>query len=434
MVAVNFCNRCLLTTLVVTSTALILKFCFTSVDFSRVRQKEVHIQPWQPRQPWPEDDELYQKRKPTISGSIQRRLNSRFVNDGGSPMTTGPSNLLSFSGKQRNLKRSSINDRLSSSTELRDSVPSSLPADVIDKVEKFVFFIGYPRSGHSIIGSFMDAHPHMVIAHEFMLFKKLRNLNEVQELDQIELLQSKSYLFDSLYNSSIEAAMSGWRSKDRNVKNYTLSVDSPWLGMYDRYISVIGDKSGGKTAKMYLQEPEQFTAHYQQLKKTLEIPIKVIHCIRNPYDMVSTNALYLTGYMRNDETFVSNFKLWMSKLKYSEFIKAQFNHENILNKSIDLFKNQTIAVMKIADLVGAQNVLNIHNSDLVNDPNSTLTKICYFLEVKCSPEYLRSCSEKVFKSTSKSRKLVVWPQRLRDIMDNLIKRYTFFHRYSFGSE
>ena len=416
MVAVNFCNKCLFTTLVVASTAFILKYCFTPVDFSRA-SKEVHniIQPWQPE----DAGELYLKRKPTISGSIQR---------------TGQNNLLPFSGKQHNLKHSFINDRVSSSTTMRDSVLRSLPTDVINKVEKFVFFIGYPRSGHSIVGSFMDAHPHMVIAHEFKLFKKLRNLNEVQEIDQIELLQSKHYLFDSLYNSSIGAVTSGWRSKDKNVKNYTLSVDSPWLGKYDRYISVIGDKSGGKTSILYSQEPEQFTAHYQQLKKTLGIPIKVIHCIRNPYDMVSTNALYRAGDIRNNEKFVTNFKLWMSKLKYREFTKAQFNDENILNWSIDLFKNQTIAVVKIADLVGAQNVLNIHNSNLVNDPNSTLTKICCFLEVKCSPEYLRSCSEKVFKSTSKSRKLVAWPQRLRDIMDNLIKTYTFFHRYSFSSE
>ena len=44
---------------------------------------------------------------------------------------------------------------------------NSLSQNVIDGVKKFVIFIGYPRSGHSIVGSFMDAHPHMVITQLF---------------------------------------------------------------------------------------------------------------------------------------------------------------------------------------------------------------------------------------------------------------------------
>lgn len=33
-------------------------------------------------------------------------------------------------------------------------------------VRTFVLFVGYPRSGHSLIGSIMDAHPNIIIAHE----------------------------------------------------------------------------------------------------------------------------------------------------------------------------------------------------------------------------------------------------------------------------
>ena len=46
---------------------------------------------------------------------------------------------------------------------------AKLPSEVINGIKKFVFFVGYAcaRSGHSIVGSLMDAHPHVVIAHEF---------------------------------------------------------------------------------------------------------------------------------------------------------------------------------------------------------------------------------------------------------------------------
>ena len=45
-----------------------------------------------------------------------------------------------------------------------------LSKQTVEDVEKFVFFIGYPRSGHSIIASLMDAHPNIVIAHQYNVF------------------------------------------------------------------------------------------------------------------------------------------------------------------------------------------------------------------------------------------------------------------------
>jgi len=39
-------------------------------------------------------------------------------------------------------------------------------AALFDKVRTYVMFVGYPRSGHSLIGSLLDAHPNVVIAHE----------------------------------------------------------------------------------------------------------------------------------------------------------------------------------------------------------------------------------------------------------------------------
>ena len=48
-----------------------------------------------------------------------------------------------------------------------------VPQSVIDRVKTFIFFVGHPCSGHSIVGSLIDSHPHMVISHEYTLFQKL---------------------------------------------------------------------------------------------------------------------------------------------------------------------------------------------------------------------------------------------------------------------
>ena len=68
--------------------------------------------------------------------------------------------------------------------DLTSDIISDLKTDVLSPqviagVKKFVFFIGYGRSGHSIIGSIMDAHPHVVIAHEFFLFSKFPKLEQI---------------------------------------------------------------------------------------------------------------------------------------------------------------------------------------------------------------------------------------------------------------
>ncbi|MBV6654043.1 MAG: hypothetical protein KI786_09830, partial [Mameliella sp.] len=35
-----------------------------------------------------------------------------------------------------------------------------------EKINKGIFFIGYPRSGHSILGALLDAHPQVALSHE----------------------------------------------------------------------------------------------------------------------------------------------------------------------------------------------------------------------------------------------------------------------------
>ena len=41
-----------------------------------------------------------------------------------------------------------------------------------DGIQTFVLFIGYGRSGHSLVAAILDAHPKIVIAHEFDVSRK----------------------------------------------------------------------------------------------------------------------------------------------------------------------------------------------------------------------------------------------------------------------
>ena len=82
-----------------------------------------------------------------------------------------------------------------------DALPL-LPESTVNSVEKFVFFVGYRRSGHSMIGSVMDAHPDMIIAHEYLLFV-LPNWNKTTTYFVISIISSKYTLCKQLFQCTV---------------------------------------------------------------------------------------------------------------------------------------------------------------------------------------------------------------------------------------
>ena len=284
----------------------------------------------------------------------------------------------------------------------------------IEGVEKFVFFIGYPRSGHSIIGSMMDAHPNMVIAHEYFLFNQwdtaVRNR-----------LKNKTYFFNALYKNSFEDAMNprGLRNIKDMHKGYTLAMNSTWQGGFTK-LRIIGDKSGGQTCIQWNKNAEQMKVYYQELLATLEIPIHVLHVVRNPYDMIATAVLYAALGHKPDTKYPATED------------KKYFNPTLLRDKANYILEmaNAVEGMVKEMDF----NLLQLHNEDFIADPKGTIGRICDFLEVECTEEYLRECYDKAYKVISRSRNLVVWTTEVHEMIEKAMEKHAFFHRYSFQSD
>ena len=344
--------------------------------------------------------------------------------------------------------------------ELEDA--PTLTTDDIGGIEKFVFFIGYPRSGHSIVGSLMDAHPHMVIANEFMLFKNWKYYSDRQKEDgeRNPFYKNRNYLFNALYKRSYWDTTDGLRNEQNAMKNYTLSMDSSlWQGKFDKYISVIGDKSGGVTAGTYLLSNSTFSRYLDELRVTVNIPIKAIHVVRNPYDQISTCVLYKDHnrllnslevalqdspdkkpkHPESRLTTVSKYKAAMAALQAKgdnkTFAVAKYESENRLDYCIGRLVERASAVAKIIGLIGPSNVIEVHNTDLVSDPKAAIGKLCSSLEVPCAPDYLQACANKVFKSISRTRDMLHWSPKMKaKVEEDVIQTYPFFSRYSFVND
>ena len=104
-----------------------------------------------------------------------------------------------------------------------------LPVEVCDDVETLIMFIGYPRSGHSLIGSLIDAHPHAIVANEFDLVGSWKAWDSRQ--------QNKYYMFSQLYKNSQEQIMGGYRTHNaRHFFDY--SVPNQWQGKFKNTVKV----------------------------------------------------------------------------------------------------------------------------------------------------------------------------------------------------
>ncbi|MFC2144937.1 hypothetical protein ACFLQQ_01270, partial [Actinomycetota bacterium] len=133
-------------------------------------------------------------------------------------------------------------------------------------VEKFCFFIGYPRSGHSVVGSILDAHKNIIISHE---------LDVVKYIDQG---LKKEIIYGSILRNSFRKS-----TKGREQTGYKFDIPNEWQGRFDE-LKIIGDKKGGTTS-VRIQRKKSLL---KDMEKYFDIKVVFIHVTRNPFDNIST--------------------------------------------------------------------------------------------------------------------------------------------------
>ena len=99
-------------------------------------------------------------------------------------------------------------------------------------------FIGYPRSSHSLMGAILDAHPHIVIPHEYHI---VNQWSIYQDEALINTGMQKYLLFYNLHSLSTWQAVFGNRAKkpvflDDGI--YSYNVPGAWQGTFSGKIKV----------------------------------------------------------------------------------------------------------------------------------------------------------------------------------------------------
>ena len=213
------------------------------------------------------------------------------------------------------------------------------------QIRTYCMFIGYQRSGHSLIGALIDAHPNAAMGIE------------VDVLNLVGSGYGKNQIFYCLIrNSQI------FRKKLHNTwTDYSYHVPGQYQGSY-RQLFVIGDKKGGKSTLRLGNDIELF----DHLKELLKCPVKVLHVIRHPMDNISTMVIRHT----KENTTPSRAEIEY-RIEYY-FNKAEINSR--LRKS------------------GKMDVLDIYHEDFIADPERELKKILEHIGLEPIPEYISACS------------------------------------------
>ena len=257
------------------------------------------------------------------------------------------------------------------------------------EVETYCTFIGYPRSGHSLIAALLDAHPNIVMAHEMRAVKYFQY----------------GFRRNAIYYLLCQRSRIRGHSWERK-SGYTYNVPNQWQGSFEK-IRVIGNKNGSFTVSILANMPNLL----QKLQNVVNAPIKLIHVVRNPFDNITTIATK-KAQRRNCEV-----------------------EEADIQASIDLYFFWCESVMKVKTMAGAidAEVLDIYHEDFIQDPKAQLNKICLWLGVEPSSNYLADCATIVFPSPSKSRYKIQWKKSFKQQINNKIGLFPFLKGYTFDS-
>jgi hypothetical protein len=243
-------------------------------------------------------------------------------------------------------------------------------------------FIGYPRSGHSLVGSLLDAHQNMVIAHE------------LDALKYIKYGFSKDQIFYLILENSKKFTIKG-----REWTGYTYLVPNQWHSRFTN-LKVIGDKKGGRSTIILKNKPNLL----DKLKKVINIPIKFIHVTRNPYDNISRM-----------------------------FLRNQIRYNDNINKACDAYFSMCETILNLKNNINKSDIFDFKIESLIENPKYALNKLVNFLELETSDDYLKDCSSIVFKKQKLSRSEIKWNRESIYYVKKKIEAYEFLDGYNYES-
>jgi hypothetical protein len=243
----------------------------------------------------------------------------------------------------------------------------------------YCLFLGYSRSGHSAVGSAIDAHPMAAISHELNALGLYFRHAPKRELLLLEI-----------YLKAVQQAREGRMSDraDGGAYDQRVTTDNTHV-LAD--IQVIGDKKGAGSTVTLARVGH---ARLSEFSDYLGLPVKVLHVLRNPYDMVAASL-----------------------------IKAELDQGNSFLKL-----SSTLADLR--HRYQGPDWLDVYLEDVIADPRGQMARILEFLGLPVLDRHLAACDDFFFDAPHRRRQEVAWPDGLKARVQRIIDSHDYLQRYT----
>jgi hypothetical protein len=250
------------------------------------------------------------------------------------------------------------------------------------EVRTLCLFLGTVKSGGTLIGALLDAHPRMVVS------------DEADPLRYVCARFGRDQIFHILTKNARREAMKG-RVTARRIEPYSVAVPGQSQGRVYRPL-VVGDSRAGPTIRRLGEEP----GIIDRMRAVLgDVDDRYIHVVRNPYDPIS--AMVRRG-------------------------------RRTISDAIADYTAQSARMVMLRELLGDDRLLTVRYEDFVTEPAYELRRVCRFLGIDPTPDYLTACAAIVDANRRPERETVEWPADAVAAVQRLINQFGFLDGYRYA--
>lgn len=245
-------------------------------------------------------------------------------------------------------------------------------------IERYCLFVGYPRSGHTLVGSLLNAHPNFVIAHELDVLNYVRAGFSRVQLFALSIERDRAFT----------DAGSEW-------SGYSYAVPGQWQGKFSE-LKVIGDKKGGMTSLQIFRQPELIN----RLARTVRVPLRLVHIVRNPFDNIATM------HRRSGRDIAT------CTTRYFEHCRGS-----------------AIAMQS----VGQDGSVTLRHEDFIADARGSMQMLSSFLGCAGPEDFLSATAALVRPASNPTRASAPWTDAEKGVVNERIHEFPFLEGYSFDA-
>lgn len=251
-----------------------------------------------------------------------------------------------------------------------------------DGVERYCIFVGQSRSGHSVLGTLLNAHRHALVSHN---------------LDALDYLAAEVGR-DDLFLLILERER--WMAeRERKIGGHSYDVPGLWLDDHSD-IRVIGDKRAGATSRHLAKNPDLIRA----LPARVGHEVCAIHHVRDPFDNISS--------------------IWTRKT---------LGIERSLPEAADHYFEMLDGAVRGLSAAGANiHWIRTYHEDLIREPRSVLIPVFAMLELVVDEYFLKKCEAFVHNELRRTRHAAPWSPELKREVAERARAYNFLDRYAIG--